>query len=190
LSTDAPDDLRRKTVQYETGLEMPPGKYHVKFVVRENEDGTYGSYETDIVVPDLKQSSVKLSSVVVGTQLQTATRKNDRNPLARDGRELVPNVTHVVSSGQHLYFYYEVYDPATPVKVMTTIAFFRGKVRAFETPLVQTTEMSAPDRRSAVFQFDVPASSLKPGLYTCQINVIDDAAGTFAFPRLQLYVRP
>jgi VWFA-related protein len=189
LSTDAADDLKKKTVQYQTGLEMPPGKYHVKFVVRENQDGTFGSYETDIVVPDLKQSRVKLSSVVVGTQLEAAARKNDRNPLARDGRELVPNVTHVVSSGQHLYFYYEVYEPASPVKVMTSIAFFRGRVRAFETPVVQTTELTAPDRKSTVFQFDVPASSLKPGLYTCQINVIDDGAGTFAFPRMQLYVR-
>jgi len=35
----------------------------------------------------------------------------------------------------------------------------------------------------------VPAGALEPGLYTCQINVIDDAAGTFAFPRFQLYVR-
>jgi hypothetical protein len=177
-------------VQYETGLEMPPGRYHVKFVVRENQDGTFGSYETDIVVPDLKQPGVKLSSVVVGTQLQTSTKKNDRNPLDRDGRELVPNVTHVVAAGQHLYFYYEVYEPAAPVKVITSIAFFRGKVRAFETPLVQATELTAPDRKSAVFQFDVPAASLKPGLYTCQINVVDDGAGTFAFPRMQLYVRP
>ena len=190
LSTDAADDLKKKTVQYETGLEMPPAKYHVKFVVRENQDGTYGSYETDIVVPDLKQPGVKLSSIVVGTQLQAAAKKNDHNPLDRDGRELVPNVTHVVSAGQHLYFYYEVYDPTGPVKVMTSIAFFRGKVRAFETPLVQATELTAPDRRSAVFQFDVPAASLKPGLYTCQINVIDDAGGAFAFPRTQLYVRP
>jgi hypothetical protein len=35
----------------------------------------------------------------------------------------------------------------------------------------------------------VPAGSLEPGLYTCQVNVIDDTAGTFAFPRFQLYVR-
>ena len=191
LSVDAADDLKKKTVQYETGFEMPPGKFHVKVVVRENQDGTYGSYETDIVVPDLKREpKVKLSSIVLGTQLQQAAKKSDRggNPLARDGRELVPNVTHVVSSGQHLYFYYEVYDPAQPVKVMTSITFFRGKVRAFETPLVEATDLAA-DRKSAVFQFDIPASSLKPGLYTCQINVVDDAAGTFAFPRMQLFVR-
>jgi hypothetical protein len=127
--------------------------------------------------------------VVVGTQLQAGARKNDRNPLMRDGRELVPNVTHVVSAGQHLYFYYEVYDPAQPVKVMTSIAFFRGKVRAFETPVVETTELAGSDKKTAVFQFDVPASSLRPGLYTCQVNVVDDAAGSFTFPRLQLYVR-
>ncbi len=99
LSTDAADDLKKKTVQYETGFEMPSGKYHVKVVVRENQDGTFGSYETDIVVPDLKKDAVKLSSVVVGTQLQAGARKSDRNPLSHDGRELVPNVTHVVSAG-------------------------------------------------------------------------------------------
>ena len=190
LAPENADDLKKKTVQYETGLEMPPGKYHVKFVVRENQDGTFGSYETDIVVPDLKTSGIKLSSVVVGTQLQPAAKGSDRNPLARDGRELVPNVTHVVSAGQHLYFYYEVYDPAQPIRLMTSIAFFRGRVRAFETPMVESTALTAPDRKSAVFQFDVPAAALKPGLYTCQINVIDDGGGVFAFPRTQFYVRP
>jgi VWFA-related protein len=212
LSVDTADELRKKTVQYETGMEMPPGRFHLKIVVRENEDGTFGSFETDVVVPDLKRNAnngngastandLKLSSVILGTQLQPSTRKNDRNPLAHDGRELVPNVTHVVSSGQHLYFYYELYDPSrAPVqgeagsavpraKVLTSIAFFKGKVRVFETPLIETTELGGADRNTAVFQFDVPAVSLPPGLYTCQVNVVDDVAGTFAFPRMQLYVR-
>ena len=199
LALETNDELKRKTVQYETGMELAPGKYHVKVVVRENQNGTIGSYETDVVVPDLKTDTVKLSSVVVGTQLQQGAARNDRNPLVHNGRELVPNVTHVVSAGQHLYFYYEVYDPARApavaggspqaIKLLTSIAFFRGKVRAFETPLVETTELTAPDRKTAVFQFDVPAASLPPGLYTCQVNVVDDVAGTFTFPRMQLYVR-
>src|SRR5207249_4251356 len=88
LSTDTTDDLKRRTVQYETGLEMPPGTYQVKVVVRENQDGTFGSYETDLVVPDMKSDAVKLSSVIVGTQLQTRADKKTRNPLVRDGREL------------------------------------------------------------------------------------------------------
>src|SRR5262249_23927498 len=148
----------------------------------------------------LSKAPLKVSTVIVGTQLEEGVRRNDRNPLIRDGRELVPNVTRVVSSNQHLYFYYEVYDPARAqpqpagrsgagVKVLTNISFFRGSVRAFETPLVEAAELVAADRKAAVFQFDVPAASLTPGIYTCQINVIDDVAGTFTFPRTQLLVR-
>jgi len=33
-------------------------------------------------------------------------------------------------------------------------------------------------------------NQLKPGFYTCQVNVVDDAAGRFAFPRLTLLIRP
>ena len=43
LAPESADDLKKKTVQYETGFEMPAGKYHVKVVVRENQDGTFGS---------------------------------------------------------------------------------------------------------------------------------------------------
>jgi VWFA-related protein len=194
IAAEGADDLKRKTVQYESGLELAPGKYHMKFVVRENQNGTMGSYEADVVVPDLKIDSIKLSSVVIGTQIQEGAHKNDRNPLARNGSELIPNVTHIVSPGQHLYFYYEIYDPARVaglpgIKVLTSIALFRGGVRVFETPPVEITELNAPDRKTAAFHFELPSASLSPGIYTCQVNVIDDVAGTFSFTRVQLLVR-
>jgi len=199
IAADRTDDLQRKTVQYESGLELGPGTYHLKVVVRENQNGTMGSYETDVVVPSLARDGIKTSSIVVGTELRSGAHTNARNPLIRDSRELVPNVTHVVSTSQHLYFYYEVYDPArasgaaasaaSAVKVVTSLTFFRNKVRVFETPPVEASALNGSDRQSTFFQFDVPAASLPQGLYTCQVNIIDDVAGTFAFPRLQLYVR-
>ena len=79
--------------------------------------------------------------------------------------------------------------PSGGPRLQTSIAFFRGRVRTYETPLVEVTSVAAPNRKAAIFQFSVPASALEPGFYTCQINVIDDVAGTFAFPRLGLYVR-
>jgi hypothetical protein len=110
----------------------------------------------------------------------------------RDGNELVPNVTHVFATGQHLYFYYEVYDPKGEkenIRLLTSIQFLRGKTKVYETPVVEAKRLSAPDRKAAIFQFDVPLSDLKPGYYTCQVNVIDDQAGTFAFPRVALLLR-
>ena len=55
---------------------------------------------------------MKVSSVVLGTQLQNARGRKTASPLVRDGVELVPNLTHIVGRDQKLYFYYEVYDPA------------------------------------------------------------------------------
>jgi len=197
--------VQRKNVQYESGFTLPSGKYHLKFVVRENQSGRMGSFETDLVVPDLKNAPVKMSSIVLASQLQPSTKKKSDSPLLRDGTEIIPSVTHVFSANQHLYLYFEVYDPSrstastpataggngtkNPIKLLTNVAFFRGKTQAYQTPLVENSDLGAPDRHAAVFQLDVPLTQLKPGFYTCQVNVIDDAGGKFVFPRLGLLVR-
>jgi VWFA-related protein len=212
LNLEGAQEVRRKNVQYSTGFTLPPGSYHLKFVVRENQTGRIGSFETDLTIPDLRKSPLRMSSILVGSQLNTAPRKGS-NPLVHDGTELVPNITHVFAANQKLYFYYEVYEPARAkavpvaadakqatspstnkgkpgIRLLTNIAFFNGKVKAYETPLVEAHEINTPERHAAVFEFEVPLSQLKPGFYTCQINVVDDAAGTFSFPRLALLVRP
>ncbi len=199
LALNASELVQRKNVQYGSGFVLPPGSYHLKFVVRENETGRIGSFETDLTIPDLKTQPLKMSSVILAGQLRPAGKQKTENPLVRDGSEVIPSVTHVFSSGQHLYLYYEVYDPGHEaaiagggkpgIRVLTNVSFFIGKKQAYETPLVETSQLNAPDRKAAVFQLDVPLSQLKPGFYTCQVNVIDDAAGHFRFPRLALLVR-
>jgi len=193
LNIAGTQQVRRKNVQYDTSFLLPPGKYHLKFVVRENQTGRMGSFETDLVVPDLEKAPVKLSAIVLASQMQPAGKGKSENPLVKDGNELIPNVTHVFSSGQHLYFYYEVYDPGREgkegVHVLSNVAFFRGKVKAYETPLVEAKQINLPARHAVAFQLDVPLSQLKPGFYVCQVNVVDDAAGRFQFPRVGMLVR-
>jgi VWFA-related protein len=184
--------LSARQVLYQTGVTLPPGRFSVKIVVRENSTGQMGTFETKIVVPELKQAPVKVSSVVLSTQLQNAAGRKTSSPLVRNGMELVPNLTHIVGRNQKLYFYYEVYDPAQEngaPQVRTSLAFYRGRVKVFETPVVERTEIDAPDRHAALFQFEVPADSFKAGLYTCQVNIIDAVASRYAFPRIEMYVR-
>jgi len=157
-----------------------------------------------------------MSSIVMASQLQPAGKHDNPNdPLIRNGSEIIPSVTRVFSSGQHLYLYYEVYDPArsrnappqtasgkkvTPqntsnadpknaVRLLSNVALFKGDVKAYETSLTEVQELTVPNRHAAIFQLEVPLSELKPGFYTCQINVIDDAAGHFVFPRLAILLR-
>ncbi|HKN71155.1 MAG TPA: VWA domain-containing protein [Terriglobales bacterium] len=203
VSTSA--EVQKKNVQYDTGMSLLSGKYHLKFVVRENQTGRMGSFETDIEVPELKALPLKMSSVVLASQIQPVKVKTsaDLNPLVHDGSEIIPNITHVFSATQHLLLYYEVYDPARPavadsargeankpgIRLLSNVAFFQGKAKAYESSLVELTELNARERKAAVFQLDVPLTSLKPGFYTCQVNVIDDAGGHFLFPRLALLIR-
>jgi len=215
LALDASQEVQRKNIQYSTGFTLAPGRYHLKFVVRENQTGRMGSFETDIQVPDLKKIPLKLSSIVMASQRVPNTAKKagpgPGNPLVRDGVEWIPNVPHVFRQDQHLYFLYEVYDPtrqktdraaatpATPqgltrrevgsVRVLTSIEFLSGGVKVYETPLVEAKAVNIPERGAVAFQFDVPLTQLKPGTYVCQVNVIDDAGGSYSFPRMALRVQ-
>jgi len=202
LAVDTATEVQKKNVQYDTGMSLLSGKYHLKFVVRENQTGRMGSFEADIDVPDLKSQPLKMSSVVLASQTQSAKKGSSLNPLIRDGSEIIPNITHVFSGSQHLLLYYEVYDPAKPevtasagnadhkpgIRLLSNVAFFQGKAKVYESSLVEMTELNAQARKAAVFQLDVPLTPLKPGFYTCQVNVIDDAGGHFLFPRLALLV--
>jgi VWFA-related protein len=209
LALDAAQQVQKKNIQYSTGFTLAPGKYHLKFVVRENQTGAMGSFETDLQVPDLKKTPLKLSSIVLSSQRVPNTAKKTVSPLVRDGVEWIPNVPHVFRQDQHLYFLYEVYDPARqkgaaepasspgltrresgPVRVLTSIEFLSGGVKVYETPLVEAKVVNIPERGAVAFQFDVPLTQLKPGTYVCQVNVIDDAGGSFSFPRMAMMVQP
>jgi VWFA-related protein len=204
LAVSTSTEVQKKNVQYDTGMSLLSGKYHLKFVVRENQTGRMGSFETDIAIPDLKTQPLKMSSVVMASQIQPVKKNANLNPLVRDGNEIIPNITHVFSAAQHLFLYYEVYDPTRPavtdatrggaeskagIRLLSNVAFFQGKAKTYESSLLELTELNARERKAAVFQLDVPLASLKPGFYTCQVNVIDDAGGHFLFPRLALLIR-
>jgi len=219
LAVESTRQVRRKNVQYNTGFLLAPGDYHLKFVVRENQSGRMGSFETDMHIPDLRKAPLKLSSVVLSSLRVPANgKKGVVNPLVRDQMELIPNITHVFTPDQHLYLQYEVYDAAKGkiaaqapaiqpanaqsdaakasapprregIRVMSSIEFLQGSAKAYESKPVVANAVTAPDRRAVVFQIDVPLQTLKPGLYLCQVNVIDDVAGSFSFPRFPLLIR-
>jgi VWFA-related protein len=218
LAVDSAQQVRRKNVQYNTGFLLASGSYHLKFVVRENRTGRMGTFETDVQIPDLRKAPLRMSSVVLASQRVPATAKQKGlHPLVQNQTELVPNITHVFTQDQHLYLQYEVYDaarakksasppasdesaggstnppqqkaPRDAVRVLTSIEFLQGNAKVYESKQVIASEVTAPDRKAVIFQIDLPLQSLKPGFYTCQVNVVDDNAGNFAFPRWPILVK-
>ncbi|MFI5091836.1 MAG: VWA domain-containing protein [Candidatus Acidiferrales bacterium] len=213
LALESSQQVRRKNLQYNTGFVLAPGNYHLKFTVRENQTGRMGSFETDVRIPDLRKAPLRMSSVVLSSlraPVTGASKKKNVDPLIQDQTQLVPNVTHVFTRDQHLYLQYEIYDaakgkvaiaaapaPQAPqsketresIHVLTSIEFLQGNTKVYESKQVAATQVTDASRKAVVFQIDLPLHALKPGFYVCQVNVIDDVAGSFAFPRWPILIK-
>jgi VWFA-related protein len=199
LNLDSTLGARQKNIQYTTSFNLPPGKYRLKFVVRENQTGQMGSFEAEIVLPDMKKAPLKMSSIILASARQPSKKPS---PLVRDGQEYVPNISHVFRQDQHLYLLYEVYNPASEklaedaakgtkpgIRLLSSLALIQGAAKVYETPLVEAKTINVEGRNAVAVELDVPLAGLKAGQYLCQLNVIDDAGGSFAFPRFAVLVR-
>jgi VWFA-related protein len=199
LKLDPSLEARQKNIQYTTSFNLPPGKYQLKFVVRENQTGRMGSFIADVTLPDMKKVPLKMSSIVLASQREPSKKQD---PLVRNGQEYVPNISHVFRQDQHLYLLYEIYDPAHEkaadnapkgtkpgIDLLSSLELIQGSTKVYETPIVQAKAINVDGRDAVSIELDVPLSGLKPGSYLCQLNVIDDAAGSFAFPRFAVLVR-
>jgi VWFA-related protein len=199
LNLDPALQARQKNIQYTTSFNLPPGKYRLKFVIRENQTGQMGSFEAEITLPEMKKAPLKMSSIVLASMRQPS-KKN--TPLVRGGQEYVPNISHVFRRDQHLYLLYEIYSPAREkvaenqpkgtkpgINLLSSLELLQGSTKVYETPLVQAKAINVEGRDAVAVELDVPLSGLKPGQYVCQLNVIDDAQGSFAFPRFAVLVK-
>ena len=184
-----------KNIQYETLFRLPPGKYDLKIVVREDGKGTIGTFEAVFAVPDMKKVPLKMSSVVMATQSRPASK--GESPLVVGKTEIVPNMSHVFLPQQNLTLLYEVYDPSTSGKasdkthaphVISYAQFFRGAAPVYQTDVLEAHTVTDGKRQAVVQQLQVPLAQLKPGWYTCQVTAIDDVAGTFTFVRMPIRV--
>jgi VWFA-related protein len=199
LNLDATLNARQKNIQYTTSFNLPPGKYDLKFVVRENQTGRMGSFVASVTLPDQKKAPLKLSSIVLSSARQPSKKLD---PLVRNGEEYVPNIAHVFRQDQHMYLLYEIYNPAREkladnapkgtkagVNVLNSLALMQGSTKVYQSPLLQARTINVEGRDAVAVEMDVPLAALKPGAYLCQLNVVDDAGGSFDFPRFAVLVR-
>jgi VWFA-related protein len=193
LSDATATELAKRPIAYDTGFSLPPGKYKLKLLARENETGKIGTYQHDLIIPDLTTEQVKLpiSSVILSSQrtlLSEAvfTAEKDKkllslNPLYQDGKQMVPSITRVFTRNQEMYVYLEAYEPAatSTEPIVATVTFYRGKVKAFQTDPLQVTDGLNAKTKAVPLRFSLPVSSLRAGNYTCQVSVFDPSAQKF-----------
>jgi VWFA-related protein len=203
--TDAAQ-LEKRNVQYDAGLTLPPGKYIIRFLARENQTGKMGMFEKPFTIPDLSlEKALKLSSVIWSSQKEAVAAavgsvNNSKNILANDplienGQKIVPSITDVFRKDQTLYVYFEVYDatvdPTSKApSVAAEIDLYRGVRKVYTSPPSRVTKLTTARPGVTAFSFTIPLTSLAAGRYTAQVSVIDENGRKFAFPRGQIAILP
>jgi VWFA-related protein len=208
LAEDVAGQVVHKSIQYDTGVTLTPGKYRLRFVARENGEGKVGTYEAKFEIPDVtSEKTLRFSSVILSNQRdpvasQVAGVKNSKklvetNPLIADGKKLVPNVTKVFRVNQNMLVYVEVYDPNIPdflpenfkrASVSASLALYKDDKKVFESPSVRANRLSETRTGTLPVWLQMSMAKIPPGTYDAQVNLIDEFGKKFAFPRASLAV--
>jgi VWFA-related protein len=197
--------MSTRPIQYETGFTLLPGKYVIKFLVRDAEAGRVGTFQTSFIIPNLNRELKKLaiSSVVLGSQRQamnealfsvkTTDKNNVGNPLIVGGEKLLPSVTRVFSTQRELFIYLQAYERNSTEAQDPLIAFatfYKDGVKAFETQPVAVTEGMNPRSKAVPIRLSIPLQGLPPGRYDTQVTVLEPAGQKVAFWQAPIAIVP
>jgi VWFA-related protein len=214
LNSSTYQQVLKSNILYEGGLLLPPGRYTLKVVARENQTGKIGTFAEPLVLPETQSKQLTLSSVVVSNQLQgagTAVRSSQRRlssfeaakELKIGPRTILPSVTRVFRTNQDLYVYLKSYRSKTagqpkehahqlsPAAVVPSFAlvFFRNGVEISEAG-PYPGKLTKAGSQNAVYFARVPLEKFPPGRYLMQVNVLDPAADQVGFSRLPIAIMP
>ena len=197
--------LASSSLVYDTGFTLAPGEYRIRMIVRENQSGRMGTFESPFTIPDLNaaKDSPRLSSVVwsgqqipiaeaVGAANKKLTQKQNEHPLVHDKQKMVPSVTHVFRPGQKLSVYAELYDPSKVAEsgvssVSAVVGLYRDRKLVMQSQPVRVAQLQQ-GRSAAPIRLEMALQGLAAGEYSAQLTVIDEVGRKFSATRTPLVI--
>jgi VWFA-related protein len=211
LPQETAEKIRAGQILYTTGFELRPGDYSLKFLVRDNWTGRFGTFEQPLSVPALDGKSLETSSIVLGSRLVDGGGNSagverhgfgDRfsmlavktDPLMIGDRRIVPSIGNVFLRNQTLYVYFEVYgaseDPQTRKPSLETyLLFLRNNEKVRETESYRVAEWSRDTKGAAVVAMAIPLRGLRRDAYTLQIHLQDTVSEADLFRRVPIVIK-
>ena len=199
------DEVTSGNLLYEGEITLPPGKYNLKVVARENEGGKIGTFETSARLAGCLRSRVELEHG--GVLERSAARRStpahairSRPQRAAPGGEshraaqCDPRVSHqpdpfglpgIVcreASGDAL----RRAPRAAPPPSVAFVFLRHGRKFAEAGPFNAKAEKGSAPKTTYFAQ--IPLEKFPVGRYTVQVNVLDPAAARVAFTRLPMAV--
>jgi VWFA-related protein len=162
--TQANYDLAQSGIIYTAAIDLPPGYFQLRTVVREASSGGLGTFAKYLEIPDLsKKDTLALSSLF----LFAVDKNNQPTPLT---------AIRNVSQSQDVRYAVLIYNPklkdGQPKLTSQLIISQAGKVLLREPE--QAVEPIANNQRAKIGQFGV--SKMQPGRYTLTVVITDTLA--------------
>ena len=199
--------LSNASLLYDTGFMLSPGEFKLKMLVRENQTGKMGTFESAFKVPDIhaEKTSLRLSSVVWSSQRQAAAEnvgsadkkaaRLKRHPLVQGGQKLIPSVTRVFHAGQPIFVYAEAYDAQTRERdgspaVSAIVTLYRDGKQVLESRSVVGATILPGRDKTVPLSLEFAPANVPPGSYVAQLTVVDPLGKRFATSRASIVILP
>ncbi|HZQ54387.1 MAG TPA: VWA domain-containing protein [Bryobacteraceae bacterium] len=204
LSDETAAQLAKRPIEYDSGFTLLPGKYTIKFLARDDETGRIGTYQTTFEIPNLNKEvkRVAISSVILSSQrvamkeaLYNAKNKvneDDTNPLMQDGQKVIPSVTRVFKKSRPVSVYLQAYEQGSPAikPLIAFVTLYAEEKKVFESAAVEATRGKENTVKAVPLQLGLDLSNAAPGMYVCQVSVLEPAEQKAAFWRVPIAIVP
>jgi hypothetical protein len=172
--------VNQKSV-YQKAVYLPPGRYKLSLVVKDDHSGHMGSQNMGIIVPQYSDGKLTSSSLIMADQIQPLpTSEVGSGPFVIGGTKVRPSVNQVFKQSQDLGIYMQVYNLGLDPKTHQPSANFEYQISKDGKAILNQTESSASIKDASeqvTLEKTMPAKLLKPGKYTLQIKITDKVKG-------------
>gem|GEM_PF-5895673 len=183
------EELRRRYLRYVTQVELLPGEYRLRVVVRENEEGRLGSAEKKLVVPMPDPERLLLSDVVLC--IGEEGRESLTSLPAVGSLRLIPSGARMFQQSSPAIMSLQVKRAAkatgSPVDLELSYRVMRGREviyqgREFLAQPRMTNSIVSIVRR-------LPVERMAPGHYELEVIVKDRITGESQLRRTDFHVQ-
>jgi VWFA-related protein len=174
--------------------EVPPGEFEAVTVVRDLGTGNIGALRSTIKVPAFSSDRIAVSSLILESPLLKARRVDIDPATESDPSLVVPVPLRVFTRDAQVSGSCVVYHPQREPATGKARVRVKGSIRrGGETvqPIADSLHTIEAATRADVIplEFPLPLSSLTPGVYSLEIQALDEVGGRGVTQRVDFLVR-
>jgi len=163
-------------LHYGSQMPLAPGLYDWKVVVRDDQSGALGSYQTQLRVPELS-GELGASSLLLTSRIEDigqGTKRNAAKNLPEDvlrvaGSRFYTSAEKVFRRGDSIYLLYDVYNPSEHSlsnPAGPKLALYRGRERVEQLPATGHQTVAQPEAARIRYLAALATNDLDAGEYT------------------------